>query len=207
MPQGPFNTLVAKIFGGAGYFSPLALGKQTDLLSSAWHQSKYTQAYQGGAFFGANSAGVTLSNSLATTYVGICLSNPAGSTKNLAVRNISGLIAVAPAGEQALGLIAGYAAAGIVTHTTALTVQNTIIGGSVAGAVAKLDSAATLVGTPVWAQWLAVNDVTANNASFSREFKSGFIIPPGGYLAVGSFGGAGPASGFLGSMEWEEIAV
>lgn len=205
MPQGPFNTLVAKIVGLNSY-SWLQLGKQLDLLNSQLRGGKYTAAYQGAMFDAANSAGVTMSSGLATTYLGICLSNPAGSTKNLSVRKVTGLTAVAPAAVQPLGLIAGFAAGGITAHTTALTVQNGVIGSAVTAAQAKVDSACTLVGTPVWFRHLAVNAASAALVGFNEEINGGIIIPPGGYLAVGSFGAAGPTNGFLGSFEWDEVA-
>jgi hypothetical protein len=45
-----------------------------------------TPALAGTNFRGSNQVGATLSAALATTYVGLCLSNPAGSGVNLAVK-------------------------------------------------------------------------------------------------------------------------
>ena len=77
-------------------------------------------------FMGANPSGVTTSAALATTYVGLCLSNPAGNASggkpiNLLVRRVSGVVIVAPAAVLAFNLITGYAAGGVTVHTTALT--------------------------------------------------------------------------------------
>lgn len=207
MPQGPFNSLVGKIVGLTSY-SWLSLGKQNDLLNSRLRGDKYTPAYQGSMFWAANQAGATLSNALATTYVGLCLSNPAASTKNLSVRKVTGAFVVAPGAVGALGLISGWSAAGVVTHTTPLTVQNSKLAGS-AVAQGLADAACTIVGAganaPSWNRFLAVSKVSAELANFNEEVEGGIIIPPGGYLAVGSFGAAGPGSGFVGSIEWDEI--
>lgn len=204
MPQGPFNTLVAKMQGLTSY-AALALGKQSDLLMSAFHGTKYNQGYNGNLFWAANSAGVTMSSGLATTYLGICLSNPAASTKNLAVRKISGLFDVAPAGVAALGLITGFAAGGVTVHTTALTLHAAKLGASVSGAQGLVDSACTIVGTPAWTEQFAVNIASTDPVGFNVDLEGGIIIPPGGYAAVGSVGAAGPTSGFFGSIQWEEI--
>lgn len=204
MPQGPFNTLVAKLIGATA-FSPLIMDKQSGLLASALHGDNYQQAYQGNLFWGASQAGATLSNGLATTYTGICLSNPAGSGKNVVIRRVAGDIVVAPAGMIGLGLITGYAVGGITVHTTPLAPTSSFINGS-AVPVAKVDAACTLVGTPIWSQHFVSNGATTNNASFSLDLAGGFILPPGGYAAIGSVLAAGPTAGLLGSFQWEEVA-
>lgn len=200
MPQGPSNTLVAKL---GQFFAPMSLGKQNDLLDSKLHGDKYTQAYNGNLFYAANSAAVQLSTALATTYVGICLSNPAASTKNLAVRGVYGALVVAPAAVNTLGLITGYSAAGVVTHTTPLTVRNGMINGAVTGQ-GKADSACTIVGTPAWSRWFTSSKVSAELNNFGEDLQGGIIIPPGGYVAIGSLL-VTPATSFVGAIEWEEI--
>lgn len=209
MGQGP-NVAFGAYKQGSNIAAPSTVGKQGDLLASYLHGEKYNQAYNGNLFRGANAAAVTLSAALATTYVGLCLSNPAGNTKNLVVRRVSGVMIIAPANFIAVGLIVGFVAAGIVTHTTPVTTLGSgfLGAGTSAGAApsAKLDAACTLVGTPVWAEWLAANAATAGNTNFSADIQGAIIVPPGGYVAIGS-NVAGPASGFLGSFEWEEVAV
>lgn len=202
MPQGATGTNIAKTSTGA--FGAPNLGKQGDLSQSALHGEKYTQAYGGNLFTGASPSAVTLSAALATTYVGLCLSNPAANTKNLVVRRVSGVIIIAPATFLALGLVAGYAAGGITVHTTPITTLASALVGTGAAPTAKLDSACTLVGTPYWADWLQANAATGGNANFSTDIQGGLVLPPGAYVAIGA-NAAGPASGFLGSFEWEEV--
>lgn len=207
MGQGPLASYSAKNL--SNFAAPMLVGKQSDLLNSQLHGEKYTQAYFGNLFRGANPTAVTTSAGLNATYVGLCLSNPAANTKNLVLRRVTGITIVAPT-LLGFGLIVGFLAAGITAHTTALTTLGSGFLGTGAGAGAapsgKLDSACTLVGTPVWAEWLATNGVTGNNINFSLDLHGAIVIPPGGYAALGT-SIAGPASGFLGSMEWEEVAV
>lgn len=202
MPQSPQN--LPAVTAGTTTPKPQQLDKQGGLLQSGLHGERYAQAYNANLFRGANPTGVQLSAALAATYVGICLSNPIASTKNLALRRVAGVIIVAPAAFLALGLITGWSAAGVVTHTTPLTPAPSFINNA-AVPLGKLDSAATLVGTPVWASWLGANLATGGNANFVEDYYGGIIIPPGGYVAIGAQA-AGPAAGFLGSMEWEEVA-
>ena len=204
MPQNPFMSNVAT--NSTGVREPLATGQSGDLLQSALHGSKFNQAYNSHIFRGANAAGATLSAALATTYVGLCLSNPAGSGYNLALRRVGCALIVAPATFLALGLLGGYAAGGITVHTTPVTPLCTKLG-SAAVAIGKLDAAATLVGTPAWIAWFANNAATGGQTNaISIDFEAGIIVPPGAYVAIGA-NAAGPAAGFLGSMEWEEIPV
>lgn len=204
MPQGPFNTLVAKIIGQTSY-AALSLGKQSDQLVSELHGAKYSQAYQDNLFWGANQTGATISNGLATTYTGLCLSNPAGSGKNLSIRKITGEFSVVATGFASLGLITGYAAGGITVHGTALTPAQSKIGGAVVP-VAKIDAACTLVGTPTWTRVLGNSKATTETIYFSEDLDGGIILVPGAYAAIGSLIAAGPTTGFYGSFEWEEVS-
>lgn len=205
MPQGPFQSTIAK--NAAGQSVQSRQGAGGDLFSSALHGSKYNLASTNGLFMGGNATGATLSAALATTYVGLCLSNPATSGKVLAVRRVSGIVVVAPAAFLGLGLITGYSAAGVVTHTTPVADIRPCRLGSAAVPVAKLDAACTIVGTPAWAQFFTNSLVTANNPpGFTVDLEGGIVIPPGGYAAIGGTV-AGPTSGFLGSFEWEEVAA
>jgi hypothetical protein len=181
-------------------------GRLTNSLRVNQHiGTKYAPALNKVMFSAANTAGVTLSAGLATTYVGLCLSNPAASTSNLLLRQVAGSCIVAPAAFLALGLITGFVAGGITAHTTPLTPVSSFVGDS-GVPFGKADSACTLVGTPAWAQWFTSEAATGNNPLFSMDLAGGLLIPPGGYAAVGA-NVAGPASGFLGSMEWIEVPI
>ena len=200
MPQNNLGTAYGK--GPSAALAPLSLGKQSDLLVSSFHGAKYHQAYTGALFIAANSAAVTTSAGLATTYVGLCLSNPASSGKNLIMRRVNGALLVVAAAETAFNLITGYAAGGITAHTTPLTPTSGIIG-TAGSPVGLADSACTLVGTPAWTRPLAATQIAAGGAWFDTDLEGGMILPPGAYCAIGT-NIASPASGFWGGVEWEE---
>jgi hypothetical protein len=203
MPQSP---LVAANLQLPSLASALMKGgKQGDALMSMFHGAKYNQAYNGNLCVGANPSGVTTSAGLATTCVGLILSNPAANTKNLVLRRTSGAFIVAPATVTGFNLITGYVAAGVTVHTTALTPFSALIGTG-AAPTAKLDSAATLVGTPAYTLVLGETPTATTLLSFSLDLDGAIVLPPGAYAAIGTTI-AGPTSGFMGSFEWEEVPV
>ena len=180
-----------------------------DSQAAQWVTSRHGKYYASNnaqlAFSGANQSGATLSAGLATTYTGLCLSNPAASGVNLVVQKVSGALIVAPAAVLGLGLITGYLAAGITTHTTPLTPAPRKIGSSATPA-GLVDAACTLVGTPVWTQWLADNSASAGLFGFVQDTEGEIILQPGAYLAIGA-NVAGPTAGFLGAISWEELPI
>lgn len=206
MPQN-LATYIAQIVNTSTLAYNL-LGKQRDMLTSLLHGSKYTQSYLGNIFVAANPSGVTTSAGLATTYVGLCLSNPAASPVNLAIRRVSGAFIVAPATVTGFNLITGWSAAGVVTHTTPLTPFAAKIGLGGATPVVPnglVDSAATIVGTPVYTTPLSETSTATTLPFFTVDLEGAIILTPGSYAAIGTTI-AGPASGFQGAFEWEEIA-
>jgi hypothetical protein len=183
-----------------------AMDAQGALSSSQRHAKMFAAANAGTLFHAANPAGVTTTVALAAVYVGLCLSNPLNSGVNVAVGRVTGLFNVAPAALTALGLIAGYSAAVDVVHTAALTPHNSFVGTG-AAAKAKVDSSSTLpAGTPYWAHWFGETPGATSVGQFDEDFDGAIILPPGGYVAIGSLI-AGPAAGFLGSFVWEELPV
>lgn len=202
MPQNQTGFSASQ--GGAT--QPGRLDKANSLLISQNHGLRYNAAYTGVLFTGTNTAAATTSVGLATTYTGLCLSNPAGSGKNLELRNVGARLVVISAAVTELSLITGYAAGGITVHTTPATVQTAIIGAAATAAVGLLDAACTLVGTPAWGAPIGGPGVAAGVFAAMIDFQGGLIIPPGGYVAIGS-NIASPASGFLGTFEWAEYAV
>lgn len=205
MAQNPFISLVAKLVSTT---TPRQLTVDANgyLLTAAGIPSapNYPAAKAATIFLGANQAGATTSVALATTYTGLCLSNPAGSGKNLSLIRAAGVLNVAPAALTGIGLIVGYAAAGIVIHTTPVTPLNSNLGG--AAPVGLVDAACTLVGTPAWGGWLGETPTTTGVTTFDRTYDGAILIPPGGYVAIGTTI-AGPAAALLASLTWQEIAV
>lgn len=217
MPQGALFAAIARKFSGA--LGPARLDQQASLWTSQRHGKYYagtygtsaiaspaTAAVAGATFRCANQTAATLSAALAATYTGLCISNPAGSTVNLAIKRVAGMFTTAPGADCALGLILGFLAAGITVHTTPLDadIVNNYVGAAAPASQAHVDAACSLVGTPLWVEWMSSNTAaTTNNVWFSADLDESIIIPPGGYLAIG---GSKTGGGFLGSFAWEEIA-
>lgn len=198
MGQSPY--FVAE--NGSGSLVPLLVGKQGSALISQRHLVNYEAAYAGDLGFVQNSAPVTTSVALATTYVGLCLSNPIGSPVNLALLSVSAAFQVAPSTITTVSLATGFSAAGIVTHTTALVPQSTLVGsGNTLSGLA--DSACTLVGTPVYSGLLAQAPTATTSFLTTLTLNGALMLAPGSYVAIVT-NIAGPASGFVGSMMWEE---
>jgi hypothetical protein len=190
----------------AGKAGRTQLDPQFSDFSTLRHGKYASGALAGFCGRGANQTGVTTSVALAPTYVGVCLSNPAASGVNLILQKVNAIIDVAGTGPVPIGLITGFAAGGIVTHTTPIPPLNSVIGSSAAVLKGLLDAACTLVGTPAWARWLATNIATANLTSIDEDIDGEIVIPPGGYCAIGTLIASG-ASGFLGGMSWEEAPI
>lgn len=161
-------------------------------------------ARRGRVFFAASAAAQAVSVALNTTYTGLCLYNPPASGSNLELLSVGIALSVAPAGIATLGLIGGYIATGVVTHTAALTPGCTLLGGAVG--VGKADSQATLPSTPVWLDQLGSGFTAAAlyaTTPSKIDIAGMWVVPPGGYIAVGAL----TAVTGLFSMQWEEVPI
>lgn len=153
-------------------------------------------------FLGANQAAQAVSVALATTYTGLCLSNPLQSGKRLLIRSCNIALSVAPAGIASLHLIGGQSASTDVTHTAAVTPRSCRLGSS-AAPVAKVDSQATIP-TPVYLMPLG-SGFTAGALYATTpnviDLDGLFAVDPGGFIAIGALTAV---TGFFG-FAWEEI--
>jgi len=184
------------------------VGPQNDLIVSQLH-GKYTeQTRSKHVYHAASQAATTTTVALATTYTGLCLSNPAASGKNLIPLMFSAALSVAPAGIAPMAVMAGYLAAGVTTHTTPLTIYNGFLADATA-AVGKADAACTLVGSGSGAPHVVMpflGGFTAG-ALFGTspaicELHGSIIIPPGGWVAIYTLT---VAVGLFGVI-WEEVS-
>ena len=179
------------------------LGNLNDTIVSELHGRYYESAYRGASFSGANIAAQAVSVALTTTYTGLCLYNPPGSGVNLVPNKVKYALSVAPAGIATIGLISGFSTTGgVTTQTTALLSRSNLIGGAAGKGIVL--SAATIV-TPVWLMQLYDGFTAAAlpNPTVPVDLEGEFIIPPGGFIAVGAL----TAVTGLGSINWEEVPV
>lgn len=170
-------------------------------------------AYRGKVFQAANQGpgGTTTTVGLATTYTGLCISNPAGSTVNLVMLQCGVGVVGAPVALSTIGLLGGYAVAGVATHTTPLVPLSTFVSTTVATGQAKADAAATLVGTPAVLMPLGVTPITGATAQVINptvalnmfDLKGVFILPPGAYIALYTSTVLSVIAGFT----WAEVAI
>ena len=168
-------------------------------------------AYRGRVFSGANQGpgGTTTTVGLATTYTGLALSNPANSTVNLSLLHVGCSVVGAPVALSTIGLMAGYTAAGVVTHTTPLVANCTKWGLNAGVAQGKIDAAATLTNTPVVIHSFGTMPITGAtaqvvNAPFtgiSYDVNGAIVLQPGAHVALYT----STVLTVIASFMWEEI--
>lgn len=171
-------------------------------------------SYRARTYSGANQGpgGTTTTVGLATTYTGLCLSNPVASNVNISLMTVGIAVVGAPTALSTVGLMAGWAAAGVVTHTTPLIAHNNLWN-STAGTNGQglVDGAATLVGTPFLVRAYATIPITGVTAQVVNPPISGvffdeagsIVLTPGGYVAVYT----STVITIIASFTWAEIPV
>lgn len=186
---------------------PVRQAKTGELVLSQVHGRYHEAASRNRIFFAANPTAVTTTVGLATTYVGIVLSNPVGSDTMFSILKVSATNIIVAAAFTGFGVAAGFNATTNVTHTTPLITYNSFFGGGTNLSVGKVDSSATLPTAPVYAGFLGgTPTATSWPGNLFGDLEGSLIIPPGGYVATVTTA-ASPASDFFGAIYWEEIPI
>jgi hypothetical protein len=185
-------------------------GNMGEQIISELHGRYYETSYRRAMFNAANQAAATTTVGLATTYTGLCLSNPVGSPVNLVLNKVGYSFIVAFPAAAAIGLMCGYNSSTNVTHTTAGTPRSSFFGVGATGS-GLVDTAATLPTAPVLTHIFAAGltgaiTTSSSNGTYVFDLEGGVILPPGAYAAIYTSTVSG-TSGFFGSMQWEEIPV
>ena len=169
----------------------------------------------GGAFYenrrntyiAANQTGCVWTVGLATTYTGLCLTNPLGSGKNLSILGVSHQEVVAPTGIAAVYL-AGLYHVTAVTQSVASTILRASIGPATSASVALAATGATLPAAPkILLNLTAGHTSGALSTSASPAFipiNGLIVVEPGSFLIIANFT-IGVAVGQQGAIIWEEI--
>ncbi len=182
------------------------IGQQLDRMVSQLHGGLYEQSLRLNMFFAANQAEQAVSVDLTQTYTGLCLSNPAGNTKNLVPRIVSFGVNTHQVALACMGIQGGYAAAGVVTHTSALSTYSTMLGNGVA-ATGLADDQCTTVGTSLVIMPYIGTDITTTGTPAKGtgpvDMNGAIIIPPGGWISIYA---ESAITGYWGIL-WEEVPV
>jgi hypothetical protein len=169
--------------------------------------SRYQEAvYRGNVYIAANQGAQTWSIALATGHTGLCLSNPAGSSKLLSILFAGHFSVAAPGGIVGSWLGGGFIATGVTAHTASLTPYNAQLGNPNLP-VAKACSQETLTGTPVYL-------IPLFNSQTSGQLPKAIapaLIDIGGVIQVSAgayvFIAAYTVCSGIGCIVWEEIPV
>lgn len=185
----------------------LRSGRLAELIMQELHGRYYETAYNKALFATANQAAVATSAAFVTTYTGLCLSNPIGSTVNLVLNKVGIAQILAQTTTLALGLMTGFNNGTNVTHTTPLTPSNNFVNGP--SGQGLVDAAATLPTAPVLRDIFGEIGTAAVSAYGVQPFQlidleGSVILPPGGYACVYT-NIASVAASLLLSMQWEEV--
>lgn len=182
-------------------------GKSAEQVVQQLHGRYYEQAYRGNIFSVAIQSVATTTVGLATTYTGLCISNPVGSPVNLVLLKATMMQSVIQATQpEAFAIAFGFNAATNVTHTAAVTPQPARIG-SGASAYAKADTSATLPTAPLYGAFVQnTSAATTNGPAGLIDFEGSTILLPGAYTAWVTPGQASVA-GMWFSFMWEEVLV
>lgn len=205
--QGQVGPQAVTTSMSAGLAATLRLGNMGDLIKSDLSPKYYELNYRRALFNGA-VVGQTTSAALATTYTGLCLSNPIGSTVNLVIVKVGFSFSVAFAAASAIGLMTGYNSATNVTHTAAVTPRSQFFGVGASG-TGLLGSSSTLPTAPTVNTILGVGLTGAITTApyilnTMAEIEGSIILPPGAYCAFYTSTASGASGGNF-SFTWAEI--
>lgn len=171
------------------------------------HARYYESSYRGGRFGAANQAAVAVTAAFATTYTGLVLFNPNGTTVNLVLEKVGIGNSVAWPAASVLGIMVGQSTTAFA-GTTLLTPKSKLIGSGIAP-VGQVASAATLPVAPTLDTVLGSIGTLATTGYETTlapyDLGGDIVIRPGGFAAIYSTA-ALTAAGFF-SFQWEEIPV
>lgn len=207
--QGQVGALATSTSIGAGTQIAIRQGNMGEQIVSELHGRYYETNYRRQLFSAANTAAVATTALAATTYTGLCLSNPIGSTVNLVVLKATWANSAALSAAAVLVLQTGYNAGTNVTHTTPVTPISNFIGVGATG-VGLTDSSSTLPTAPS-SRILLASVGTLATTGYSQvgqqfmDLEGSIILPPGAYISFAT--SAANTAAWWFSFSWEEVPV
>lgn len=205
LAQGQVGPIASTQGLAPGVQAPIRQGNMGDQIVSEY-MGRYGEAtYRRQTYVVCNQTGVTHSAALTTTFVGICVGNPSGSTVNMHLLGFGWTNEVALAAVASIGIMTG-----VGTITGALTPRNRYVGGAAGQGLAT--GGMTLPGTPVLEQVFSHIGSTLAITSWQPtgqyyvDLGGSLILPPNSF-AASYMSTASGASGFRGWFLWQEIPV
>lgn len=191
----------------AGAQGPLRLNTEGALVVTNYGAKYREPVFQGRCYVAANQAAVATTAAMATTWTGLLVSNPVGSTVNIVLLRFGYANTVAVPTATVIGLMTG------VTPTAAIdagiTPRNCKVGG--AAGQGRADNSHDLSGgVPVLervfggAGTLATTGYS-NSPQQDVDLDGCIILPPGAYCATYSF--AANTAAWIFSFMWEEVPI
>ena len=172
------------------------------------HGDYYESTVRGQVFSGSNIGGITTSAGFAVNVVGLCLTNPIGSTVNLVLRRVKYATLVAQTAALEFGLQTGFNSATAVTQLTAAVTASNFIGGP--AGVGLLSSAATLPTSPtrlILIDSILTGAITTGIFGGNQyDLQDCIVVPPGGYVATYTYAASAGSSMVFGFV-WEEVGT
>lgn len=186
----------------AGQVAPFRASRDGSLVVSQG-SGKYTEAVRAGRLFVAcNQAAVAVTAAMATSFTGLVLGNPTTSGVDVIVHRFGYSLGIAVPTATMIGLMTGSGASVVGS----ITPRNRLVGGP--AAVAQVDDACTLPGTPVLEQvfghaWSEATTAGSQEPPADIDLDGSLILPPGAFVASFSLAAVGAA--FYFSFIWEEV--
>jgi hypothetical protein len=203
--QGQVGPVAGTVGLGIGTQPAIRLGNMGEQIISELH-GRYAEAtYRRNVYVCCNQTGVTHSAALTTTFIGMCVGNPASSTVNMHILGFGWSNEVVMAAIASVGIMTGLG-----TITSALTPRNRYVGATAGQGLAT--GGQTIPGTPVLEQVFATIGSTLAVTSWQPtpaywvDLGGSLVLPPNSFVASYMSTASG-ASGFRGWFLWEEVPI
>lgn len=190
--------MYGKTRGGVGL--PLLCDNEGVLLTKSY----LADAALAGRLFGVcNQAAVATTAALATTWTGLCVSNPAASGKNMILREFGFSQTIAAAADGAIGLLTCTIAA----PASNVTIQNQKLGGGSSAMIA--DDGATIASPVLQRVFGPIGTLAVTGYGQGPQFvykADGSIVIPPGYT-IGTYTTKAITATMIFYFVWEEVDV
>lgn len=166
----------------SGQPANIRLGNLGDMIVSELSGKYGEQTYRGNAFSASIQSVATTTVGLATTYTGLCISNPISSGIIMELTLASVMQSVIQSTQpEAYAIAIGFNAATNVTHTAALATKSNKVGSGLTS-LGLADTSATLPTAPTYHTFVHnTGTATANGTGSVIDLGGSIMLMPGAY--------------------------